>query len=71
MSSKFHERANGDARRSKGFRNKWQAEHDGVWKKNRKGWVWSESVSKEVKTQAPVPVTPSRTSTTRRSVDGM
>ena len=71
MSSKFHERANGDARKSKGFRNKWQAEHDGVWKKNRKGWVWSESVSKEVKTQAPVPVTPSRTSTTRRRVDGM
>ena len=27
---------------------------------NGKGWVWSESVSKEVKAPAPTPVTPSR-----------
>lgn len=60
MSSKFHERANGDARRSKGFRNKWQAENGGSWKKNRRGWVWTESVAKEVKAPAPTPVAPSR-----------
>lgn len=60
MSSKFHERANGDARRSKGFRNKWQAENGGSWKKNRRGWVWTESVAKEVKAPPPTPVAPSR-----------
>ena len=50
MSSKFHERANGDARRSRTFRNKWQKENGGEWKKNRHGWVWLEP---EVKAAAP------------------